>query len=99
MSNHTPGPWVVFDKGNNYGIDSSSVVQSVVVHGYDDTSATRGILGRTHDEMVANARLIAAAPDMLGMLQHYIANVAGADDQTHLLFEKQVADLLAKVEA
>lgn len=59
-SEHTPGPWALFhhkDSGARY-IDSGSVQMQI---------------SRTSDagagDMDANARLIAAAPDLLGTLQ------------------------------
>lgn len=64
MSAHTPGPWRVFP-GHFPGIDANS--DSVVLFGrhYEDC----GIRGVNEEERLANANLIAAAPDMLAALR------------------------------
>ena len=68
VGGHTPGPWTAcrkIDRGN--------------VHAFHITADPHGSLhpivecrnayGRTYDEMAANARLIAAAPEMLEALE------------------------------
>lgn len=76
MSNakHTPGPWYVFGNGHCVGGPFSS----------DDPDesgrktagiAMCGMRLRSPDESEANARLIAAAPDLLTTLEH-IAGVS-----------------------
>ena len=54
---HTPGPWSYVGKSR---IRSGNPRQPI---------ATAFGSGRTHDERAANARLIAAAPDLLAALQ------------------------------
>jgi hypothetical protein len=65
---HTPGPWKVFYPENidcGFGIDTESGNESIVVM---DTEA--GIYSaETREEDLANAKLIAAAPDLLEALQ------------------------------
>lgn len=62
----TPGPWKVYESDLNTfthpGVDSARVDFSVVIGGagVDDG----GVDGRTDAEKFANARLIAAAPDL-----------------------------------
>ena len=58
MEPHTPGPWLVFGRGLISVITKAdkSIVAEVVTH--NDRPETK-----------ANARLIAAAPDMLAALQ------------------------------
>lgn len=60
----TPGPWSVFGEpiDRHYGIEADEAKFSVVVFG-DADDEDMGVQGRTRDEMLANARLIAAAPD------------------------------------
>lgn len=59
MSKHTPGPWKVFDGGTQYpGIEAQKL--SVVVFG---DGWGEGVQGDNEEEIAANARLIAAAPD------------------------------------
>ena len=70
FTRHTPGPWE-FDEGNMgscygnpyYGIITNSQY-SVYIHVGASADDHRGNRGR-EDECIANARLIAAAPDLL----------------------------------
>ena len=70
MTSHTPGPWDVYP-GTRAGIDTKDGSFSIVVAGYDDDEC--GIWGRTNAEAEANARLIAAAPDLLEALSELLA--------------------------
>lgn len=68
MSDYTPGPWEVsyLDDTERPGIEADRF--SVVIFGVraeDDC----GIHGRTEKEEMANARLIAAAPELLQALE------------------------------
>lgn len=74
MNKHTPGPWAVFcDEdgpiGERPGIDSCTEPRRTIIV-YSDTNhfADSGICGETYEERIANARLIAAAPDLLDAL-------------------------------
>jgi len=58
MSAYTPAPWLIFYDGPDYGIGYRAIVDS---EGY--TICNSSPMGE------ANARLIAAAPDMLAALQ------------------------------
>ena len=68
-SKHTPGPWKVFNSkyADKPGIETDDETFSVVVFG--KISESCGVDGRTEDEKQANAKLIAAAPDLLEALQ------------------------------
>lgn len=70
---HTPGPWSVFTGlgGSSYifpGIESEASGCSVIIFGEKDGDES-GVRGRSPDEARANARLIAAAPDLLEALR------------------------------
>ena len=76
MSNHTPGPWVVVE---NPDAENGSNAASI----YSDNKKTdlyiadvyRGYVGCEHvkpNEQLSNARLIAAAPELLEALTHII---------------------------
>lgn len=80
---HTPPPWAVgFPDGSGIGGpgEGGAYILApdpaapdhliyVVSGGRDDYGLPRGVTGRTDEEMAANARLIAAAPDLLAALQ------------------------------
>jgi hypothetical protein len=69
-SKHTPGPWSVYvhdDHTECPGIESDVV--SIVVFDQELAGGNQaGVQGRTVAECRANARLIAAAPDLLAAL-------------------------------
>ena len=76
MSNakHTPGPWGVeyglSSDPATYtpGIDSPGQDFTVILYGIKAKGEACGIHGRTLEEQEANARLIAAAPELLDAL-------------------------------
>jgi hypothetical protein len=59
---HTPGPWRAVDTGDGYTIESSSREMSATVA---EITARRSVTG------AADARLIAAAPDLLDLAKQY----------------------------
>lgn len=63
MSSHTPGPW--FQVGAWVEVEEDDVADICTCHTED---FGQGHLGRSADEMMANACLIASAPDMLDCL-------------------------------
>lgn len=67
---HTPGPWKVAGQytittGQNFANDVIAITQSVNDNALDDDQAQK-------DERAANARLIAAAPDLLAALKKLV---------------------------
>lgn len=69
MSNeiHTPGPWTVYAQAREWpGIDSDTM--SIIIFGEED-DLERGVRGESFTEAMANARLIAAAPDLLAVAE------------------------------
>lgn len=73
MSKHSPGPWR--ECGNDRGGCQCGMVWSIprdmmiaTAHG---KSSDEGEGDTPHDEMVANARLIAGAPRILELLRSY----------------------------
>lgn len=65
MSKHTPGPWTVESVRSGFYIMS----QFDVIVATADPDGRYGTIGNE-----ANARLIAAAPDLLAALKHIISN-------------------------
>jgi hypothetical protein len=73
VSTHTPGPWEVFHHSIGTGVTSTKAFDvSDVAHcsGFDSR--------RTRDEELANARLIAAAPDLLEALKETTMHLVAA---------------------
>ena len=65
VAEHTPGPWKVLKVGNQWGI-----VKAKAARGDDDICGG----SQFHDDWQANARLIAAAPDLLSSHGRLLAN-------------------------
>ena len=76
---HTPGPWRVEWRGEKErpGIESDSASLSVVIYEVKSDDDC-GIHGRTPDEERANANLIAAAPDLLEVLEDIAADTGSS---------------------
>lgn len=64
MSRHTPGPWTA-EGWNNTTVNAAD--------GSTITAAPGGVRGAKISEIQANARLIAAAPDLLAALELFLA--------------------------
>jgi len=78
MNKHTPGPWnPYFDE--TYGVlgpDKGRVAICMNLKG------AHGLAGRRHgDEVAANARLIAAAPDLLAALNAMLTHMGMDEDE------------------
>jgi hypothetical protein len=72
MSTHTPAPWVLKIRPGHH--DDNVTVAEIEVNGKYRGGIARlqsaeHIDGIAKDELIANARLIAAAPDMLAALK------------------------------
>jgi hypothetical protein len=82
MSKHTPAPWVLkirpAEHDDNVTVAEIEQPRSVKYRGaVTRMQSAEHIYGIGKDELIANARLIAAAPDMLEALKlcaNYIAN-------------------------
>lgn len=93
---HTPGPWY-------YG-PSSAIEGGFVIQGsYENGGGPRlPVLGRTHNfphHAEANARLIAASPDMYEALKRMVADLREIE-KTHLCHRsrlQQIADISAAI--
>lgn len=78
MSNHTPGPWKVFD-----GHGSNRFAPAIVdgIPDIDGKCVANCIchVATTNDDVAANARLIAAAPELLAALESLVDSVQRVD--------------------
>jgi hypothetical protein len=88
----TPGPWGVVDLGDAHFVETN--------HRY---AVSGGLCGRVAkvegmgDEYLANARLIAAAPELLAACQAMIRRIDNVgDDQDLMAVRKQMKDAIAK---
>jgi hypothetical protein len=77
MTKHTPGPWYVSSK-NQIASEAESVKHGGTIAYVDDVSAHF-----TDDESAANARLIAAAPELLEALKERSAIAEAALTAAH----------------
>lgn len=91
MSKHTPGPWMINYNGTHGHIKS---VWPDHAHGRTPTLAMFGNQHRamsiSEDEAIANATLMAAAPDLLEACKAFIALFRDSDmrpeDECHELY-------------
>lgn len=84
MSKHTPGPWYAFWNENFWQINTSSdEFQNMAVGDVCESSEIYDKNHKPHDHSEANAKLIAAAPDLLealeGLLDRYTSLVSCGD--------------------
>lgn len=70
MNKHTPGPWKTWGNNGCLVVDSNGLQVADMFHGIP-------VLHRSDAECRENARLIAAAPDLLAALQEVIAAADG----------------------
>jgi len=99
---HTPGPWevIIDDDGNPLsgrpGVFSSDELDCGIVH-WDGFVQPYWRSARGDKEIHANARLIAAAPDLLDALENLIIGIGMGWDLDGLIEAGNAA--LAKVDA
>jgi hypothetical protein len=95
LMSHTPGPWVAVDyeghKHDNAWAGSIASESGDVV--YDGPFSFWALKGNGHQQAKANARLIAAAPQMFDILAGIAAVVA---DDSH--WGKRIAEVMKKIE-
>ncbi len=100
MSKHTPGPWTLETVPTSIGtchkigpFPSLGVREENHACVYADNVRPHDY-GHSHvgDELLANARLIAAAPEMLDLLQH-MAEVCPVPE-----FRDRIVAIVAKIE-
>lgn len=71
MAKHTAGPWKVFwGRGDRYPLS----ICGPVVNGIATKSIVTALGRKATEEADANARLIAAAPDLLAAMELYVAH-------------------------
>ena len=90
MSGHTPGPWSLGDE-NDACCSVDTGRSSISLDRMDVLGRTADVISR--DEMLANARLIAAAPDLLDALRTLRHSVV-ADNGMHDGSGRTVAEFI-----
>lgn len=79
MSKHTPGPWVVDEKWPNTRFPSYMPISGAIGQPQEHralANVVTAIGGERYEEGEANARLIAAAPDLLKALERLVLMVS-----------------------
>lgn len=102
---HTPGPWYVyigedreaiavqkFVEGDSGGTAGKSIARMPIPHNWGHKNSRN-----TQEEIDANARLIAAAPDLLEALTHLLATMSVTDEEGLLEFAEPVAKARAAI--
>jgi hypothetical protein len=96
MSKHTPGPW----RSEEWSIHSGEIgINFLTVAKCSEVSGIWKKVYIDHDEVTANARLIAAAPELLeaikAMVPYFCPDETADDCKIKYL---EVLDLIAKAE-
>ena len=97
MSTHTPGPWYIEEISNrDWQINSDSRDWCLL----EITPAIYGESDSLSDEDKANARLIAAAPDLLEALKSLVKTLVDQDDEGMIEHAQQIINarsIIAKI--
>ncbi|RWP64868.1 hypothetical protein [Mesorhizobium sp.] len=91
-ANHTPGPWAIDPKylSEVQTPDDKTIASCWHAHAEGRTVSITGVLECSLEESAANARLIAAAPDMLAALKAVVM-VADRDTDEFALARAAIA--------
>ena len=85
MSKHTPGPWIIDGNGIKTSISAGS--KHIAMVNYWHVGGADDVIGEEHE---ANARLIAAAPDLLKAL-HRIVDAEEIDSPSYQTKSERIA--------
>jgi len=76
MTSHTPGPWRNGKDGHNILSAQPGERPKMLASVYHDLGGVGGLTSKEHAEAHANARLMAAAPDLLAACRAQHRNIA-----------------------
>ena len=93
---HTPGPWCIGD--SNLPVSQFAVMQSEPT-GKHSTILRMAIGEPKHGEVMANARLIAAAPDLLAACKRLLVEVEWEALRADIVTDEARADIALAKEA
>lgn len=88
MNKHTPGPWTIQERADDYS-------EGYYVEAYDRDVCTISTAGHSDKQQLTNARPIVAAPEMLALLTDWPVNMSA--EQWNIWHASRRA-LLAKIE-
>ena len=94
MSKHTPGPWHL----RVDPIHQGQYFIRVQSYGFAPLATVRGDKRSTLKDSEANARLIAAAPDLLKALKAIVKSLADQDDEGLIEHAQQMIDARAAID-
>lgn len=89
MSGHTKGPWRLFENARGVGVVSDP---------WDVAHCGGFSTGRGRSEEIANARLMAAAPDMLEALEGAAAALFRLDGHDKEMFASEIEAVRSAIE-
>ena len=92
MIEHTPGPWEVGSAFDNYGETEIAIERMTPAGNLVVAVALGGLQGQN-----ANAKLIAAAPELLQSLQAIVKSLADQDDEGLIEHAQQMIDARAAI--
>lgn len=91
MSKHTPGPWAVDADAYPIFIYSESETWPLIDELGNEEGCKGAFIANTGDNK-ANARLIAAAPELLEALQAIVKSLVDQDDEGMIEHAQQMID-------
>ena len=106
MVEHTPGPWIVgyADSGKPYIVADHGKRWNdpTICRLYEDITPEGSMTGpgwclEAFDNAEANARLIAAAPDMMTLLQKYITVLESDDKEALTKLLQETRDVIEEI--
>lgn len=92
MSKHTPGPWFAVGGWVEVERDDIADICSCCPEDFGQEH-----IGRNYKEVMANARLIAAAPELLSALKEIVQSLADQDDEGMIEHTLQMSNARAAI--
>jgi len=99
MNTHTPGPWTTYNSHGttilrNWRIGESNTTPGVTI---PVATVANEDMGRSPEEQYANARLIAAAPQLLDALEQAMKGITEIEDGYFTIGGNAVAIIRAAI--
>ena len=98
MSKHTPGPWVHDTRGYRHADVKAADGRNIAcTWGVNNQPKTKDACEAQKQIARANARLIAAAPELLEALKAIVKSLADQDDEGMIEHAQQMIDARAAI--